>query len=236
MRIHSSQSYAVLSPVLSHITVSSLLHKPICSYTGGVQLCKSPRRNYPKMTANEQTCLSVIILIESISLPGTTDALTIWRRQQNLPLVVRRSREPAVAVWENAATYSTFSKMQHRDKDSLQPWKQSRETEQQTERKRDGRQCSLQADMQLFYLQRRHDIPCPLKPATERCSPCSCCWRPSLTNTSRAKRGAAGNPIGLTGTLPNSGKCRHWVRSAEEGETRVQGQRESVEVHSNGDS
>lgn len=60
-----------------------------------------------------------------------------------------------------------------------------------------------------LYLQRRHDIPCPLKLATERCSPRSCCRCTSQANTSTAKRKPAENPIGLTGNAPNSSKWRH---------------------------
>ena len=84
-----------------------------------------------------------------------------------------------------------------------------------TWRRRDGQSlssCSSAASRQnrswFFYLQRRHDIPCPLKPATERCSSCSCCRRPSLLITSTAKKRAARNPICLTGSVPNSSEWR----------------------------
>lgn len=57
-----------------------------------------------------------------------------------------------------------------------------------------------------FYLHRRHDIPCPLKPDTERCSPHSCCRCSSVANTGVAIRTAERNPIGLTCTIPNLSK------------------------------
>ena len=89
-----------------------------------------------------------------------------------------------------------------------------------------GRCCSASSRQKCscFYLQRRHDIPCPLKPATERCSPCSCCRCPSLAITSTAKRRAARNPISLTGTVPNSSEWRHGVR-------RISGRESQREEH-----
>lgn len=85
-----------------------------------------------------------------------------------------------------------------------------------------------------LYLQRRHDIPCPLKLATERCSPRSCCRCPSQANTSTAKRRRAENPIGLTGSVPSSGKWRHCqktLRGSESG-NRKESQSGGVEQSS----
>lgn len=87
-------------------------------------------------------------------------------------------------------------------------------------RQAEGQRCrASRQKCSCFYLQRRHDIPCPLKPATERCSPCSCCRRTSLAITSTAKRRAARNPIGLTGTVPNFEQVETLSeKSAREGE------------------
>lgn len=85
-----------------------------------------------------------------------------------------------------------------------------------------------------FYLQRRHDIPCPLKLATERCSPCSCRRCSSLSTASTAQTRAARNPIGLTGTTSQFQKERtvnesgtRWGREGERRE-RERGERERV--------
>lgn len=50
----------------------------------------------------------------------------------------------------------------------------------------------------VFYLQRRHDIPCPPKAATERCSPCSGRRRRrslASSSTGEPRRRVARNPI-----------------------------------------
>lgn len=138
------------------------------------------------------------------------------------------SRKPAVTTPENAAARSTLSKLQRTRQTDRRA---NDESKNNTDRHGDGktgnrvffwRGCSSASSRQkssfflslsfFFYLQRRHDIPCPLKPATERCSPCSCCRCPSLAITSTATRRAARNPIGLTGTVPNSSERRHWGR------------------------
>lgn len=105
-------------------------------------------------------------------------------------LLIHQKTQLHIAHWANCSTQDKQTDAA-RAKKKKQAWRT--EAARQVERQR-CKKCSC------FYLQRRHDIPCPLKPATERCSPCSCCRRPSLAIPSTAKRRAARNPIGLTDT------------------------------------
>lgn len=147
--------------------------------------------------------------------------------------MVHNSRQPAFTSPENAAARSTLSQLQQTQSqtDAVRVMKAKQDqTDMEKARQvefwtgRGAPPPPTHTEMQLFYLQRRHDIPCPLKPATERCSPCSCCRHPSLALTSTEKRRAAGNPIGLTGTVPNS---QEWRRSA----TRESGRESGRENH-----
>lgn len=155
------------------------------------------------------------------------------------------SRQPAATSPENAAAHSTLSKLQLTRQTDRRDESKTRLTDMEMERQAEFfwgmQQYILQAEKQLlfffffFYLQRRHDIPCPLKPATERCSPCSCCRCPSLAITSTAKRRAVRNPIGLTATVPNSSEWRHWGRRVRGRQSQSQreehaGRRDRVEV------
>lgn len=154
------------------------------------------------------------------------------------------SRQPAATSPENAAAHSTLSKLQLTRQTDRRDESKTRPTDMEMERQAEffggcsstsSRQKSSCFFFFFFYLQRRHDIPCPLKPATERCSPCSCCRCPSLAITSTAKRRAARNPIGLTATVPNSSEWRHWGRRVRGRQSQSQreehaGRRDRVEV------
>ena len=82
-----------------------------------------------------------------------------------------------------------------------------------------------------FYLQRRHDIPCRLHLATERCSPCRC---PTASSASTAQARAARNPIGLPGSSSPVQRVRTVaetdVRHEEESEGEGQREREGEEA------
>lgn len=179
--------------------------------------------------------ISKLVLISSSKFsPWTTaDAQIIWQRQLkrektqlvahitdsllSLPLKMQLH----TAHWANCSS-------QGKQTDAVRAWQDWRTWRRRRDRWSFGR-CSSASSRQkcsCFYLQRRHDIPCPLKPATERCSPCSCCRCPSLAITSTAKKGAARNPIGLTGTVPNSNEWRHWARRVRGRESQRKEHRE----------
>lgn len=199
--IHNSLSCAVSSSLMSHITLiqqshTVILHNAICSHRGGVALSKSfgwkknPTRNeYQLMTSTEFHNFLSSNLHDNLARAAKITAT--GRHQLTL-------RQKTQTHWVNCSTLykQTDAERATQDQQTWRWW-----------RKWSG--AASEQKCSWFYLQRRHDIPCPLKPATERCSPCSCCRRPSLANTSTAKRMAAKNPIGLTGTLPNSSKWRH---------------------------
>jgi len=160
------------------------------------------------------------------------DAVIAWHRQLKQQLEADVSWQPDVSSPEHAAAHgSTRSKLQHIAQTGRCSESKAGPTDMETvaqvgfgKRQRHSLRCSW------FYLQRRHDIPCPLNPATERCSPCSCCRRPSLANTSTAKRRVAKYPIGLRGAVPNSSKWRHWAgrmygRQSQREERREGGRR-----------
>lgn len=170
-------------------------------------------------------------------LLATTDALIIWQRRIKSQLVANVSRLP------DGTSSEKSSRTQHTEKtaahDNRCSESKTRLMDMATARQVEFGRCSGAPSRQkcssFFYLQRRHDIPCPLKLATERCSPCSCCRHPSLAISSTAKRRAARNPIGLTGAVPNSIKWRHWARRVRGRESqrenhRKAGQRDRVEV------
>lgn len=132
-----------------------------------------------------------ILVFDSISSvcvhEPLTAAQTIWQRQ---PKSQQANRLHAVTPPGNAAAHSTQDKNRDAKRAKRYCWTCMRRKWCNTT----SSKCSC------FYLQRRHDIPCPLKPATERCSPCSWCRCPSLSLTSTVQTKAASNPIGLIGS------------------------------------
>lgn len=193
------------------------------------ELSRSVRGNETKnmtMTGNEQTCLHVL----PKNLHRCPDNLAeAAKRSHTVLACCHFTRKCSCAHHTPSKNCSTPGRQTNaeRAKKHKRDWHGDDDTGEVCEKAAAGQKSSC------FYLQRRHDIPCPLKPATERCSPCSCCRQTSLAITSAAKKRAAKNPIGFTGAVPDLSKRRHWARRVRGRESRTERNSGGV-VHSSG--
>lgn len=169
--IHNSQSCAASSSLMTHITLSQqshtvILHNLICSYSGGVELGTSLRTKCTTKPANEQTCPRVITPFSSASLP-----LNHHRCPDNLAEAAKLtasgtyciSRQPAVTSPEKCSC------TKHSEQTTAHKTNRNRRSKNKTDGHGDGetpvrvvQRCSLQAEMQLFFLPAEetwHSVP-----------------------------------------------------------------------------
>lgn len=148
---HNSQPCAASSPLMSHITLSQpshtvILHNPICSYSGGVDLGRSRWCKFRKTTANERYCPHVSDRISPVSLhEPRTDAPIAW--QPKSQLVVHISRQPAVTSPENAAHSANCSTQDKQSKAILMDTEVARQVGRQKPTGRNAAVFTCRGDM-----------------------------------------------------------------------------------------